>query len=78
MIDWVQLGVQTLMIIAGLIALYWKQRVEAEHRFTKLEQALKHQGDDHVEIKKEITNIHGRVGGISREVAELKGKVNAS
>lgn len=75
-VNWIQLAIEGAMIIAGLLALYWRQRVENEHRFTKLETLVGGLGEDHKELNGQIENLHGRVGGISRAVAEIKGKLS--
>lgn len=75
-INWIQLGIEALMILFGLLALYWKQNVDNEHRFTKLETLVAGLSKDHEELKAEITNLHGRVGGVSKAVAELKGRLH--
>ena len=76
-IAWVEIIVQAVMMIVGLLALYWKQRVESEHRFTKIEGslgALEGKVDD---LKSDHGGLAGQVRGISRSVAELKGKVDS-
>lgn len=65
-INWLQVIVEIFILIAGFIAMYWKSRVDAERRFTKLETLVEGLGEDH-------RNLNEQVGGISRHVAEISG-----
>lgn len=65
-INWIQITVETLLLIVGFAALYWKNRIDAEHRFTKLETMV-------FALSKDHENLDEKVGRISRTVAEIKG-----
>lgn len=66
-----------MMIISGLVALYWKQRVAAEHRFTKLEVLVSNLHGDHAKLEgkiehmdKSIQQLHGRISKVKESIAD--------
>lgn len=65
-INWLQIIVEIFLLIVGFIAMYWKSRLDAERRFTKLETLVEGLGEDH-------RKLNEQVGGISRTVAEISG-----
>ena len=67
-INWVQLGIEAIGLVLALVVLYWKQRVEAEHRLTKLETHVSTLRDDH-------SGLSTKVDGISRNLASITGEL---
>lgn len=70
-INWVQVVVQVGLLAGAFIVMYWKQRIEAEHRFTKLEVLVTGLGKDH-------GNLSDKVNGISRNLSEISGQLKRS
>lgn len=70
-INWIQIGVEFVVLLGGFVIMYWKQRVEAEHRLTKVETLVS-------ELKEDHRNLDGKVSGISRNLAEISGELKRS
>ena len=66
--NWVQVIVEFLVLLAGFIIMYWKQRVEAEHRMTKMEAYIQ-------QLKQDHGNLSRKVDGISRNLSEISGEL---
>jgi len=67
-VNWFQIGVEVLLLLGGFLIMYWKQRVEAEHRFTKLETLVNGLSGDH-------ERLDAKVDGISRNLSEISGSL---
>lgn len=57
---------EVLLIIAAVYGAYWKQKVQGENRFTKLEVLLGRLANDHEKLEE-------RINGMSRHLSEIKG-----
>ncbi len=68
-INWIQIFVEAVLLFGGFIVMYWKQRVEAEHRFTKLETLVNGLAGDHEKLE-------GHVTGIKQSIQELHGRIS--
>lgn len=66
--NWVQVIVEFLVLLAGFIIMYWKQRVEAEHRMTKMETYIQ-------QLKQDHGNLSRKVDGIGRNLSEISGEL---
>ena len=63
-----QLVIEILVIMIGFVVMYWKQRLEGEHRMTKMETMVKNLHEDH-------KRLAGKVDGISRSLGEVRGEL---
>ena len=64
----VKLIMEVALILAAIFGAYWRQKVQNEARFTKLEVLLAGLSEDHKLLEE-------RLHGMSRHLAELTGHV---
>ena len=64
----IKIVMEVALIVAAIYGAYWKQKVENESRFTKLEVLMEGLSQDH---KTHEERLHG----MSRHLAELTGHV---
>jgi len=64
-----QIVIELLILAGAFLVMYWRQRVEAEHRFTKLETLVKGLGEDHQKLEVHVT-------GIKQSIQELHGRIS--
>ena len=64
----IKLVMEVALILAAIFGSYWKQKVQHEARFTKLEVLLSGLSADHEKLEE-------RLHGMSRHLAELTGHV---
>jgi len=64
----IKLIMQVSLILAAIFGTYWKQKVQNEARFTKLEVLISGLSADHEKLEE-------RLHGMSRHLAELTGHV---
>lgn len=67
-INWTQLAIEFVLILGGFVIMYWKQRVEAEHRMTKIETYIE-------QLKQDHGNLSRKVDGIGKNLAEVSGEL---
>lgn len=67
-VNWAQIMVELFLLAGAFIVMYWKQRVEAEHRFTKVEILVSRLSADH-------ESLATKVDGISRNLAAVSGEL---
>lgn len=67
-VNWVQIAVEFFVLLGGFVIMYWKQRVEAEHRMTKMEAYI-------AQLKQDHGKLSSKVDGIGRNLAEISGEL---
>jgi len=67
----IKLVMEVALILAAIFGAYWKQKVENEARFTKLEVLMEGLSNDHKTLEE-------RLHGMSRHLAELTGHVKGN
>lgn len=66
--DTTRIVIEVALIVAAIYGAYWKQKVQTEARFTRLETLLQGLSSDHKKLEE-------RLHGMSRNLAELSGRV---
>lgn len=69
-VNWLHIFVEAAVIIVAVVGAHWRGKVQAEHRFTKLEVLVKGLSTDHV-------NLDNKVSGISKRLYELSAHMKA-
>jgi hypothetical protein len=68
-VNWTQLFVEAVMLVGAFLVMYWKQRLAAEHRFTKLETLVSGLSAQHAALETKI-------GGLDTSIQQLHGRIS--
>lgn len=68
-----QLAIEGVMILTVVFAFYWKGRVDAEHRFTKIEEMVKTLFKNTEGLSDDHKEVNGKVDRLMRDLATLRG-----
>ena len=70
-----QMLVQSVPMLIGIVVMYWRQRIAAEHRFTKLEVLVSGLSTQHGSLEKKIEGLDSSIQQLHGRISKVRDKI---